>query len=104
MKRLSNKRAKALAISTDTKRIVYERDGGICIWCHKWGTPEAHYIRRSKGGLGIPENILTLCRDCHGLYDHGPREQREEMKSRFREYHSEQYPDWDETALTYRKE
>lgn len=104
MKRISSKRAKALAIDTDTKRIVFERDGGICVWCGRRGIPEAHFIPRSKGGLGIPENILTLCRPCHDRYDNGSRRGRELMRDRFREYLKERYPEWDETKLIYRKD
>jgi len=104
MKRLSSKQAKAHAITPETKREVYERDGGICIWCGRVGLPEAHYISRSKGGLGIPQNILTLCRPCHDRYDNGSRRDRENMKYRFREYLSNIYPDWDEQNLIYRKE
>lgn len=99
-----SKRAQALAISPETKRIVFERDGGFCIWCGRWGIPEAHYIRRSKGGLGIPENILTLCRPCHDRFDHGSREDREKMKVYFRFYLKSLYPEWDENNLTYKKE
>ena len=66
--------------------------------------PEAHYIPRSKGGLGIPENILTLCRVCHDRYDHSDRNDREMMRGRFRAYLKHFYPDWDESKLIYHKE
>lgn len=103
MRRLSSKRAKALAISAKTKNAVYERDGGLCVYCHAPGLPEAHYIARSHGGLGVEENILTLCRRCHDLYDHGPRVIRETMKKRFERYLSLKYEGWDEDQLIYRR-
>lgn len=103
MRNISSKRAKALAISTGVKHIVFERDGGICIHCGSWGAPDAHFIPRSKGGLGVPENILTLCRECHDKYDNGTRLQREGMREEFREYLMSKYPNWDESNLIYRK-
>ena len=84
--------------------IVYNRDGGRCIYCGHPGNPEAHFISRAKGGLGVPENILTLCRPCHDKFDFGPRVQREGMREFFREYLMNIYPEWDETKLIYHKE
>lgn len=103
MKRLSSKRSKALAISPTVKRIVYIRDGGRCVYCMAEGLPEAHYIPRSQGGLGVPENILTLCRSCHDRFDNGDRQTREGMREYFREYLQSKYPDWSEDALVYKK-
>ena len=102
-----SRRAKATAISPETHDKVFIRDGGCCVYCgRKWPYvfPEAHYISRRKGGLGIPENILTLCRPCHDKYDHGPKEEREGMREYFREYLMNIYEDWDEAKLYYRKE
>lgn len=111
MRSRSSRRAKALAISEKVKDKVWERDCGVCVWCLLHGPrtgwpafPEAHYIPRSKGGLGIEENILTLCRPCHDLYDFAPRAQREYMREIFRDYLSRCYKDWDESKLIYRKE
>ena len=104
MKYRSSKRALALAISEETKQRVWCRDAGRCVYCRRPGIPEAHFIPRSKGGLGIPENILTLCRPCHDRYDHGGRYEREGMREFFREYLMHYYPDWDESKLIYHKE
>lgn len=110
VKNRSSKRAKDLAISRTVKETVMERDGG-CVWCRLTGIrtglpayPEAHYIPRSKGGLGVEENILTLCRPHHDLFDRGTREQREMMRRAFRAYLQSTYPEWDESKLTYTKE
>ena len=84
-----SRRAKATSSPPEVHEAVFVRDGGCCVWCgRKWPYvfPEAHYISRKKGGLGIPENILTLCRPCHDQYDHGDREDREDMKAFFRDY------------------
>lgn len=104
MRILSSKRAKALAIDTKTKWLVNDRDGGLCVNCRRPGLPEAHYIPRSKGGLGCEENILTLCRRCHDIYDNGCREVREEMRGRFAAYLAGFYDGWDEENLIYRKD
>lgn len=110
MKNRSSKRAKALAITRTVKETVMERDGG-CVWCRLTGIrtglpayPEAHYIPRSRGGLGVEENILTLCRPHHYQYDNGSKNQREKMRNLFRIYLMNKYPEWDEKKLYYHKE
>ena len=106
MNRISSKQAKAHAITGEVKRIVFHRDGGLCVYCKRAGSPEAHYIPRSKGGLGIEENILTLCRECHDKFDRKipiPAKEREGMKEFFQDYLKSHYPDWDESKLIYRK-
>ena len=72
-----------------------------CVFCGKQGSPNAHYLPRSKGGLGIEQNILTLCWECHNRYDHTT--ERQKMMEFFRNYLKDIYPDWDEEELIYRK-
>jgi 5-methylcytosine-specific restriction endonuclease McrA len=69
-------------------------DGGI-----EWSN--AHYISRAQGGLGIEENVLTLCPDCHRRYDQTTK--REEMREYFKCLFLSTYDDWDETKLVYQK-
>lgn len=100
------KLTKALAISSKVKEAVRQRDSidgwPCCIYCGSpYALPEAHYIPRSHLGLGIEENILTLCRECHEAYDRSGK--REEMKAFFRDYLRSKYPDWDENDLVYKK-
>lgn len=100
-----NKRTKALQIPIKVKEKVWERDGGCCVWCGTThAAPEAHFLARSHGGLGIEENILTLCRGCHRMYDEGPREVRNEMTIYFIKYLKSKYPDWSADKLIYRKD
>ena len=96
------KRTKALEIPPEVKKAVYERDGGACVWCAERGEPNAHYIPRSHGGLGIEENILTLCWDCHLRYDQSIN--RRKMGEFFKTYLQSKYPEWDEEKLIYKKE
>ena len=97
-----HKMTKACDISQVVKWRVLERDGGACVWCGKRGDPWCHYIPRSRGGLGIEENILTLCYDCHHQYDH--TSEREHMREFFERYLKSKYPDWDGEKLFYRKD
>lgn len=96
-----NKRTKALAIPTAVKRRVNERDEGMCVLCGRIGYPNAHFIARSQGGLGIEENIVTLCHECHSFYDNSPM--RRIIRDELRNYLKKQYPEWDETKLYYKK-
>lgn len=94
------KRTKALEIPPKVKQKVLERDGA-CVWCGKQGQPNAHFIARSHSGLGIEENILTLCFDCHRRYDQTT--ERQKMRDYFKEYLKSKYPEWDEEKLIYNK-
>lgn len=97
-----HKRTKALCISPSVKKAVYTRDGCCCVWCGSAaGQPNAHFIPRSSGGLGVEENILTLCWGCHMKFDQTAA--RAKMREYFRGYLKSKYPDWDENALTYKK-
>lgn len=106
---MQSKRTKALAINTQTKLKVYERDKHHCVWCGRWVTESnacCHYIARSQGGLGIEQNILTLCNECHARYDNGAEwgeNIREKMKAVFKEYLQSKYDDWNERELIYKK-
>lgn len=98
---MRSKRTKACAISKKTKQIVHERDRKCCIFCGAPGLPEAHYIPRSHGGLGIPENIVTACRQCHDRMDNST--DRPKMLQEAAEHLRRFYPDWNEKSLVYDK-
>lgn len=96
-----SKRSKATDIPMKVKKIVHERDKH-CIICGKQGLPNAHYISRQNGGLGIEENVVTLCIDCHNDYDNGNK--KEEYENRIKEYLKSKYGDsWNEEKLVYNK-
>ena len=98
---MQSKRTKALAIPESVKRAVYERDGGRCVLCSRFGEPNAHFIARSHGGLGIEENIVTLCPECHRRYDQTT--DRKWIREYLQDYLVRQYPGWDVTKLIYKK-
>lgn len=96
-----HKRTKACKISKKTKLIVYERDGGCCIFCGKSGLPEAHVIPRSQGGLGCPENIVTACRKCHEKLDNST--DRKKMQFYAISYLRSFYTEWKKEDFIFEK-
>lgn len=107
---MKSKRSKATDISMKVKNIVWERDDHRCVICGMSGSvmPNAHFISRAHGGLGIEENIFTACtrfnpNDCHNRFDNGSKEEREELKEIVRSYFKSIYPNWNEDDLYYKK-
>ena len=100
---MKSRRAKATDISQKVKKIVWERDGHRCVCCGSTcAMPNAHYISRAKGGLGIEQNIVTLCQHCHHAYDNST--QRPFFEKLIREYLKETYgEEWNEENLVYKK-
>lgn len=96
-----NKRTRAVSIPTKTKREVEERDHCQCIFCGKPGRGEAHFISRAHGGLGIKENLITVCRACHDQLDNSIK--RNEMLRVAENYLRAAYPYWDRSLLIYQK-
>lgn len=104
------KDTKARDFDRNTKLSISERDSidgwPCCVFCgapspSKTAWSNAHYISRAQGGLGIEQNGLTLCPECHKRYDQSTA--RQEMRTFFREYLMDAYPGWNEDNLIYRK-
>ena len=102
--------------SKETCIRIAERDDNECLFCRigyhtelcrsemLLGIPDImHYINKSQGGLGIEENGVLGCRFHHGLLDNGSRGFRPEMLKIMKEHLMQQYPDWDEDKLIYKK-
>ncbi len=94
-------RTKACDISQKVRQAVYERDGGRSVISGLRGIPNAHYIPRSLGGLGIEQNIVTLTLEEHHDFDNGDK--HKEYKAKIKAYLMSKYPDWDESKLIYRR-
>lgn len=95
---------KATAIPASVKRIVWQRDGKQCIRCHRYAPMAwacAHVVRRSQGGMGVEENIVTLCPTCHREADEG--RDAKEIQTQIQDYISRRYAGWSREAVTYRK-
>lgn len=103
-------RAKALEITLSVKRAVAARDSvenwPCCIFC---GAPapvggiawsNAHFVPRSQGGLGIEQNVLTVCPDCHWKMDQTVT--REAMLEYAEQYLKSKYKSWTRTKCIYR--
>lgn len=104
-------RTVALSIPKEVKQKVAKRDSvedwPCCILCGKPAPTSnpiafscAHYISRAQGGLGIEENILTLCPSCHRQYDGAERDMLKPILTRHLKDH---YENWTESKLLYRK-
>mgnify|MGYP002770615752 FL=1 len=99
---MKHRETKATSIPSDVKRAVWTRDLHHCVLCGTpYAAPVAHYIGRAQGGLGVEQNIVTLCSACHQRYDNSA--DRETIRSILRSYLQAQYPDWDEASLIYHK-
>ena len=99
-------RTKACDISPKVRQAVGERDNWICILCGRPGIPNAHYRPRSDGGLGIEQNIVTLCPTCHRLYDNGYDKNtnlREKIGAKVRDYLEKRYPGFPDYDRIYHK-
>lgn len=99
-----SKKAKATNIPYKVKEAVWERDNHHCIYCGKTGygvMSNAHFIPRSKGGLGIEQNVVTLCISCHRDYDQTTA--RAELGEIIKEYLQSKYENWNVDDLYYKK-
>lgn len=100
-----SKRSKACDISQKTKKIVWDRDEHKCIVCNRYvsmSCANAHFIKRSQGGLGIEQNIVTLCPYCHYEEDFGKNTKLYEYK--IESYLKGKYgANWDKSKLIYKK-
>lgn len=97
-----SKRSKACDINKSVKDTVWERDGHKCVICgSRSAMPNAHFIPRSHGGLGIEENIVTLCQRCHDTYDKTTL--RETYGAIIERYLQEKYFNWSIEKLRYNK-
>lgn len=97
-----HRETKATSIPAKVKAAVWRRDFGRCVLCRSVNAgPHCHYIRRSRGGLGIEENIWTGCEACHRDFDEEPK--GGPLHQEIRDYLKGWYPDWEESSLIYHK-
>ena len=107
---MKSKRSKATDIPNKVKEKVFARDKGKCVVCgNNYNVmPNAHYIPRSKGGLGIEQNVVTLCTEmtlnkCHRKFDFGTKEERQKIGEKIKKYLKSKYHNWNEEDLIYKK-
>ena len=92
-------------IPKDVRDRVYERDSwednACCVFCGKpRGIEVHHFIERSRGGKGIEENLVCLCKQCHTKIHQGDTD----LQNFVRDYLSDHYEGWSEESLIARKE
>lgn len=111
-----SRRSRACEFSAKARREIKERDGG-CIFCRLGYMPPPedefylsthtyqimHFIPRSKGGLGIPENGAVGCIWHHDMLDNGSNCLRDDMLVIFEAYLRARHEDWDRKGLIYDK-
>lgn len=108
--RCRSRRAKACEIKPSTKQKVWERQKGRSIFS---GVPITvsecccHYVSRSKGGIGIEQNIIGMTWNEHRLFDNNVlnpnSDTHKKMREMARKHLIENYPDWNEESLVYKK-
>jgi 5-methylcytosine-specific restriction endonuclease McrA len=50
-----------------TRRAVFARDGGRCVYCGNAATSLDHVVPRSRGGEHVWENVVSACGRCNHL-------------------------------------
>jgi len=48
-----------------TRRAIFARDGGRCVYCASPATSIDHVVPRSRGGLHEWANVVSCCRRCN---------------------------------------
>lgn len=109
-----SRRSRACEFSPEVRKRIRERDNDRCIFCQlgfhlppeeftaTQETQIMHFIPRSQGGLGIPENGAVGCAYHHMLLDNG-RDTRDKMMELFEAYLRIRYDGWDKKKLVYDK-
>lgn len=109
-----SRQTKAHEIPPKVKKAVAERDSidgyPCCIYCGRPAPTEnplafsnAHIVKRSQGGLGVPTNIVTLCPTDHFKFDDSA--EREQIMPFICAYMKNQYgKEWSLEDQVYRKE
>lgn len=111
-----SRRSRACEFSSEARKRIKERDGG-CIFCrlgymlppedefytstHRYQI--MHFIPRSQGGLGIPENGAVGCLWHHNMLDNGNDGLREDMLIIFEAYLRARCENWNKKNLTFDK-
>lgn len=112
-----HKYTKACSITPAVKAAVALRDcssghPATCIICGSPGAPVCHCVRRSQGGMGIEQNIVSMCNECHFSHDEGlfmsrlrplGFETQQDVQEYVKNYLRGHYPDWTEESVKYHK-
>ena len=105
-----HKSTKAKAITTSTKKKVWERQKGKSIISGKpitWNECCCHFVSRARGGLGIEENIVGMTYEEHMIFDLnqiGNHLAKHKLYRKIAKEHLEEsYPGWNEEMCKWKK-
>ena len=90
----NNHRSQVCEFPKKERLAIYNRDKNRCIFCGATSSLTiAHvFFSRAKGGLGVQENGVLACRDCHNKLDHGRPKEKLRYEKIAKEYLLEFYP------------
>jgi 5-methylcytosine-specific restriction endonuclease McrA len=97
-------RKQACDITPKVREIVKARDGHKCVYCGTtYSLQLAHiFINRSHSGLGVEQNLTTLCIACHMSLDNGREEKAKPIRDYCEWYLNSRY-EIDLDTLKYKK-
>lgn len=52
-----------------SRRAIFTRDGGRCVYCKKPASTVDHVIPKSRGGKHTWDNVVSACHDCNHTKD-----------------------------------
>lgn len=90
-------------ISPEVRAVVYKRDSWeetpCCVFCGRPYPEVHHYVERSRGGMGVEQNLICLCPSCHRKLHNGDRN----IKVFCKAYLEDKYEGWEENAQIVQK-
>lgn len=93
-------------LTMNIKEAVWIRDNRKCIFCNLTvpiDSAKSRFIKKSEGGLDIPENLVTACDECNFKFQYGY--QQEELSIIAEKYLKNYYKDnWNKEKLYISKE
>jgi 5-methylcytosine-specific restriction endonuclease McrA len=98
-------RTKATDITPKVRAVVKRRDNNTCVNCGRkdWVQLCHVFYNRSHAGLGVKENLVCLCVECHNKLDAGRIEVSEPIRKVVESYLMSHYPNINVNDLKYKK-
>jgi len=102
---MKSKRSKATDITPKVRKQVLNRDNFACIICGSTYNLElAHvFLSRAHMGLGVKENLATLCKKHHMILDSGNKQEQHNIRLAVESYMRSKHGDIDIKSLKYDK-
>ena len=95
-----NQRSLATDIPKHVRQEVLVREKGMCVMCGSVHWLECHhYVEKSRGGMGIKENLVMLCKTHHDQIHKG----NVIVKNQVTNYLAKLYPSFSDKDRIYDK-